>query len=163
MASHELPPSHSPNLALLHPTQEEKLETWKLNGASWRGTMSLPIYIRRETHLENQAFTKDGGITFWILVDSSLPPNERPILGSCESFQKRALVARAGRLEHVVSHGIGSVFCNPDYRRRGYAQRMIEELGMKLDTWNQEHGKKTDFTVLYSDIGKVCKRLRILC
>ena len=65
-------------------------------------------------------------------------------------------------MEDVVSHGIGSVFCNPDYRRRGFAQRMIEELGKKLDTWNQEDRKKTDFTVLYSDIGKVYKRLDIL-
>lgn len=121
--------------------------------------MPLQIYLRRETHLENQAFTKDGGLTFWILVDSTLPPNERPILGSCESFRKRALVASAEKLEDAVSHGIGSVFCNPAYRRRGYAQRMIEELGKKLDTWNQEVGKKTAFTVLYSDIGKVCKKL----
>lgn len=162
MAAYELPSSHSPNLVLLHPTQEEKIETWKLNGASWRGTMPICTYLRRETQLENQAFTKDGGITFWILVDSTLPPNERPILGSCESFRKRALVSRAGSLEEVVSHGIGSVFCNPDYRRRGYAQRMMEELGKKLDTWNQESGKKTDFTVLYSDIGKVCNRFIIL-
>ena len=161
MAVCEIPPSDSPNLALLHPTQEEKVETWKLNGASWRGAMSLPTYLRRETHLENQAFTRDGGITFWILVDSTLPPNERPILASCESFRKRALIARAERLEDTISHGIGSVFCNPDYRRRGYAQRMIEELGKKLDTWNQENGKKADFTVLFSDIGKVCKRSEV--
>ena len=110
---------------------------------------------------ESQAFTKDGGITFWILVDSTLPPNERPVLGSCESLRKRALVARCGKLEEVVSHGIGSVFCNPDYRGRGYAQRMMEELGKKLETWNQENGKMTDFTVLYSDIGKVCRILGI--
>ena len=119
----------------------------------------LSTYLRRETHLENQAFTKDGGITFWILVDSTVPSNERPILGSCESFRKRALVARAGKLEDVISHGVGSVFCNPEYRRRGYAQRMMEELGKKLDTWNQEDGKRTSFTVLYSDIGKVCKTI----
>ena len=157
MAVSKLPPSDSPNLALLHPTRHEKVETWKLNGDSWRGTMPLQTYLRRETHLENQDFTKDGGITFWILVDSTLPPNERPILASCESFRKRALVARAGKVEDVFSHGIGSVFCNPQYRRRGYAQRMMEELGKELDTWEQEDGKRTDFTVLYSDIGKVCK------
>lgn len=160
MVAYILPSSDSPNLALLQPTQQEKVETWKLNGSSWRGTMSLSMYLQREAHLENQAFTRDGGITFWILVDSTLPLNERPILGSCESFRKRALVASAGKIEDVVSHGIGSVFCNPKYRRRGYAQRMLVELGKSLDTWNQEDGKRTDFTVLYSDIGKVRRRLR---
>ena len=158
MAAYELPASHSPNLALLHPTPEEKIKTWQLNGASWRGTMPIATYLRRENHLENQAFTGHGGITFWILVDSTLPPNERPILGSCESFRKRALVARFGKLQEVVSHGIGSVFCDPKYRGRGYAQRMMEELGKKLETWNQEEGTMTDFTVLYSDIGKVCRK-----
>ena len=159
MAACKLPSSDSPNLALLHPTEQEKVETWKLNGSSWRGTMPLSIYLRREVHLENQAFTKDGGITFWILVDRTLAPNERPILGSCESLRKRALVAKDGKVADVVSHGIGSVFCNPEYRRRGYAQRMMEELGKKLDTWKQEDGRRTDFTVLYSDIGKVRKIL----
>lgn len=157
MAACKLPSSDSPNLALLHPTQQEKVETWNLNGHSWRGTMPLSIYLCREAHLENQAFTKDGGITFWILVDRTLPPNERPILGSCESLRKRALVARDGKVADVISHGIGSVFCNPEYRGRGYAKRMMEELGKKLDTWKQEDGRRTDFTVLYSDIGKVRK------
>ena len=159
MTACKLPSSDSPNLALLHPTQQEKEETWKLNGSSWRGSMPLSIYLRREAHLENQAFTKDGGITFWILVDRTLSPDERPILGSCESLRKRALVAKDGKVAEVVSHGIGSVFCNPEYRRRGYAQRMMEELGKNLGTWKQEDGRRTDFTVLYSDIGKVCKIL----
>ena len=61
-------------------------------------------------------------------------------------------------MENSVSHGIGSVFCNPEYRGRGYAQRMMAELGKKLDTWNQGQGTKTYFTVLYSDIGKVGKK-----
>ncbi len=152
----DLPPSEATTLALLHPTAEEKIAIWNLNGQIWRGNMDLPTYIRREKHLENQAFTKDGGITFWILVDSTLAPNERPILASCESLRKRALIADGnGQVTDIVSHGIGSVFCNPEYRGRGYAQRMITELGNKLDNWQQKQGERTSFTILYSDIGKV--------
>lgn len=151
-----LPPSDSPHLTLLHPTPQEKIAIWTLNGQAWRGRMDLPTYVRRETHLENQAFTRGGGITFWILVDISLPPNKRPILASCESLRKRALIAgEDGQLKDITSHGIGSVFCNPAYRGRGYAQRMIIELGHNLDHWQQENGKRASFTVLYSDIGKV--------
>lgn len=152
----DLPPSDSLDLALLHPTPEEKIATWNMNGQAWRGRMDLPTYVRRETHLEDQAFTRDGGVTFWILVDISLPPNKRPILASCESLRKRALMARGnGLLKDITSHGIGSVFCDPAYRGRGYAQRMIIELGHKLDYWQQETGQRASFTVLYSDIGKV--------
>lgn len=118
--------------------------------------MDLPTYLRRETHLENQAFTRDGGITFWILVDTTLPPNARPILASCESLRKRAVIARGdGQVSDIISHGIGSVFCNLEHRGRGYAQRMITELGKKLDNWQQKDEERASFTVLYSDIGKV--------
>ena len=155
-ASSELPLADSPNLALLHPTPEEKQLTWKLNGQAWRGSMNIETYLRREVHLENQVFTRDGGVTFWILVDTSLPPNARPILSSCESLRKRALIRRGNsKVEETISHGIGSVFCNPEYRGRGYARRMIKELGEKLDHWQQKIGQRASFTVLYSDIGKV--------
>ncbi|KAL6719318.1 hypothetical protein ACLMJK_003557 [Lecanora helva] len=154
-AGSTLPPGNSPNLVLTHPTPEEKQATWKLNGQAWRGTMDISTYVRREAHLEDQAFTRDGGITFWILVDTTLPPNARSILASCETFRKKALIARENNeVEQITSHGIGSVFCNPEYRGRGYAQRMIKELGMMLEHWQQKNGERTSFTVLYSDIGK---------
>lgn len=60
-----------------------------------------------------------------------------------------------GTVEEVVSHVIGNVFCDPQLRGRGYAARMMEEIGEKLYTWQQEDGRKVDYTVLYSDIGKV--------
>ena len=166
MTSSEFPASSAPTLTLVHPTEEEKLQTWKLNGKSWAGRLSMETYIKRETFLANQAFTRDGGITYWILVDSTKSMKERAILASCESLRKRALVARAekdgaGEVEEVVSHGIGSVFCNPEYRGRGYARRMVEELARTLDTWQQPDGKRTDFTVLYSDIGKVCETISV--
>ena len=154
--SPELPPADSPNLTLLHPTPQEKLATWTLNGQAWRGSMDISTYLRREAYLENQDFTTSGGITFWILVDATLPPDARPILSSCESLRKRAVIARTnGKMAEITSHGIASVFCNPKYRRRGYTQRMITELGKKLDNWQQKDGERANFTVLYSDIGKV--------
>ena len=155
-----LPSPSDPNLTLAQATPEEKLETWRLNGTEWAGRLPLEAYLRREKHLADQTFTRNGGITFWILVDGRKEPNNREILASCESLRKRALVARAetdgdGDVEEIVSHGIGSVFCNPEYRGKGYASRMLEELATKLDTWQQPYGRQSDFTVLFSDIGKV--------
>lgn len=57
-------------------------------------------------------------------------------------------------MQDIVAHGVGSVFCNPAYRGRGYAGRMMLELGKNLEVWQQEEGCKAHFTVLYSDIGK---------
>lgn len=155
-ASRLLPDANSPNLHLTHPTDEEKLETWTLNSASWRGALRQPDYLEREEYLTKAPLARDGGVTHWILVDKELLPNRRPILGSCETLRKRALISKNGEVTDVITHGIGSVFCNPDYRGRGYASRMMRELGERLRTWQADKmTTKCAFSVLWSDIGKI--------
>ena len=149
--------STHPTLHLAEATPEEKTQTWSLNGQSWRGALSLPLYLDREHHLAAQSLTRHGGIRYWVLTNKPSAHDERRIvLSTCESLQKRALVAtKHGEVEEVISYGIGSVFCRNEYRGRGYANRMMKELGRTLEVWGQNSGKKTNFTVLYSDIGKV--------
>lgn len=156
-SSDGLPLSTSASLSLVHPTEAERRAIWLLNGQSWRGALSVPAYFRREEFLGNQPLTRNGGLSFWVLADSSTTPsNPRRILASCETIRKRALIARPGRrAEEVVSHGIGSVFCDPRFRGRGYAGRMMRELGQILDNSRREAEMSTSFTVLFSDIGKV--------
>ena len=156
-----LPNGNSPTIALVNPTEEEQLIQSKLNGAEWRGALSPAAYLRREATLSQQALTKDGGITYWILVDTALENNPldpesgtRLPLASCETYRKKALVWQDGKLQEVVSHGVGSVFCGQHLRKRGYAQRMMRELGKTLRT-HQTDGKECLFTILHSDIGKV--------
>jgi hypothetical protein len=133
----------------------------KLNGAEWRGALSPSAYLRREITLSQQALTKEGGITYWILVDTALENNPldpqsgtRLPLASCETYRKKALVWRDGKLQEMVSHGVGSVFCGQHLRGRGYAQRMMKELGKALQ-FHQIDSRECLFTILYSDIGKV--------
>lgn len=155
----------SSTLLLVHPNEAEKLIQFKLNGAEWRGALSLPAYLRREEILSQQSLTKDGGITYWILVDTSLENNPldpdsgtRLPLASCETYRKRALVWQDGNVQEVVCHGIGSVFCAAHLRKRGYAQRMMRELGQALRTHQADKTTPSVFSVLYSDIGKVSHR-----
>ncbi len=148
----DLPSADSPTVVLAQATEEEKLAQWRKNGVSWKGVLSDEAYLRREDHLAKQRLTRDGGLSFWVLVDSSCEP--RRVLAGCESFKKKALVARNGRVEQAVAHGIGSVFCASEMRRRGYAARMLRDLGVKLRTWQTDQYPCL-FSVLYSDIGKV--------
>jgi hypothetical protein len=152
----------APSLVLVHPTEAEKQIQFNLNGAEWRGALSLPAYLRREAALAQTALTRDGGITYWILVDTSLPHNPldpdsgtRLPLASCETYRKKALVWQNGELKEVVCHGIGSVYCAKHLRKRGYAQRMMKELGKALRTHQTAEGTESLFSVLYSDIGPV--------
>jgi hypothetical protein len=155
-AARTLPDSKSPNLHLTHPTEEEKVETWTLNSTSWGGALNQQDYLEREEYLTKAPLARDGGVTHWILVDKELPPNRRPILASCETLRKRSLIRRDGTVTAMVSHGIGSVFCDPEYRGKGYASRMMRELGAKLRTWQAgPKGKTCGFSALWSDIGKL--------
>ncbi|KAF2120916.1 hypothetical protein BDV96DRAFT_485399 [Lophiotrema nucula] len=162
MGSHvDLPDGRSPNLAIVHPTEEEKLIQFKLNGAEWRGALSLEAYLRREEVLASQSLTKDGGITYWILVDTTMKENPydpdtsaRLPLASCETYRKKALVWKDGQIYETITHGIGSVFCASHLRKRGYAQRLMHEVGKALETYQTTKETKCFFSVLFSDIGK---------
>lgn len=160
----ELPHGSSPNLALVHPTKEELLIQFKLNGAEWRGALSLEAYLRREDVLARQDYTKDGGISYWILIDKSASTNPldpassaRLPLASCETYRKKALVWKDGELKEIITHGIGSVYCAPHLRGRKYAQRMMQEVGEVLRTYQTDEKTDCMFSVLFSDIGKVSR------
>ncbi|KAL1986978.1 hypothetical protein VTN96DRAFT_5134 [Rasamsonia emersonii] len=154
--SDTLPHGDSPNLELVPATPEERLEVLRLNSAAWKGPLSVEKYIEREDHLSKQNLTRDGGLTIWILVDPRQQPGNRTILSSCETLRKPAFLAYDGKVEDIICHGIGSVFVRPEFRGRGYAGRMMHELGKKLDTWQAEKlpRKRGVFSVLFSDVGK---------
>ncbi|KAL3420010.1 lysine acetyltransferase (GNAT family protein) [Phlyctema vagabunda] len=152
MGSVELPDYQSKSLALVNPTPEEQVAVWNMNALAWRGALSHADYLDREIYLTTVPLACEKGVSHWILVDSTLPPNERQILASCESLRKRALVARNGSTKEVITHGVGSVFCDPQYRGRKYASRMMSEMAEKLKEWQTEQ-YECKFSILYSDIG----------
>lgn len=151
-----LPDRDSPEVHLVVATPEEIIKQQHANSDEWRGVLSLPAYLRREEHLVDQDLTRDGGLTGWVLVYQPAGSDEkdRQVLCGCETIKKRALVASANTVEAVTAHGVCSVFCPPQYRGKGYASRMIADLGEKLKTW-QSNGQNNLFSVLWSDIGKV--------
>lgn len=149
----EFPDAQSPSLYLTNPTPEERLGTWNLNFVNWGTALPLPDYIERERYLMTVPLAKDNGLTHWVLVERGLPPNQRPILASCESLRKPVLLAKGGVVKENITHGIGSVFSNPRFRGRGYASRMLRELAPILKKWQVESADQVPFSILYSDIG----------
>ena len=150
----DLPDSSSPDLHLSHPTPGEYVKIWTKTSASWRDSLTHEDYLQESLFLTTVPLARDGGMTTWILVDKKLPQDHRPILCSCESFLNRSLRSDAdGEVEDVVVHGIASVFCPPEYRRRGYAARFMTEIAKTLYIWHSDQAKVVG-SVLYSDIGK---------
>jgi GNAT superfamily N-acetyltransferase len=150
-----LPAGDSPDLILVPATASERIASIRLNSVAWKGPLDVETYIQREDHLLQQRLTRDG-LTCWVLVDGREPEDSRTILSSCESYRKSALLAHDGTVEKVSTHGVGSVYCRPEFRGKGYAKRMLEELSVKLETWGMEKEarRRSLFTVLFSDIGK---------
>ena len=148
-----LPCSSSSDLVLGHPTPEECCSIWELTFPEWGDALTLPEYLEESVFLTSVPLAKDGGMTTWILVDRHLPPNHRPILCSCETFRKRSFVSKNGMSSEKIVHGVASVFCNPAYRRCGFASRMMVELAKVLRTW-QTTAEDCAGSVVYSDIGK---------
>lgn len=73
---------------------------------------------------------------------------------SCETFRNHTFVTdREGHFSEVITHSVASVFCNPKYRRRGYATRLLAELAEILPSWQAESGRCIG-SILFSDIGK---------
>ncbi|KAL2862775.1 uncharacterized protein BJX67DRAFT_291923 [Aspergillus lucknowensis] len=151
----ELPHGDSPELVLVQATPAERIESIKLNSTEWKGPLDLDSYIAREETLLQQRLTKNR-LSCWVLVDRREPEDRRTILSSCETYKKAAMVARGGKLENALAHGVGSVYCRPEFRGKGYAKRMLQELSKKIDAWHTEgdRGERPLFSVLFSDIGK---------
>lgn len=154
MSNTELPSKDSADLYLVEATHEEITAQQHVNSDEWKGALNLEQYLRREDHLSQQDLTKDGGLTSWMLVYQPDANGPRQVVCGCETIKKRALLGKDGQVEDVSCHGVCSVFCPPAFRGRGYAGRMITDLGKRLDGWQAEDGKPTPFSVLYSDIGK---------
>ncbi|CAN8102335.1 unnamed protein product [Discula destructiva] len=169
----ELPSSSSPDLVLAESTKAELQYIWALHHPMWGPALKLEDYLNREEFLMTVPLAKNGGVTHWILTNKNGSPDNRPIYASCESLRKRALASRVGPdgqvvIQDGIAHGIASVFTNPTYRGKGYASRMMAELGPKLKEWSEgrkepKSGGSGDeetvvtrslFSVLYSDIGK---------
>lgn len=149
-----LPDAQSPDLHLSHPTAGECQTVWKLGSLAWTDALSLPQYLEESAYLTTVPLAKDGVMTNWILTDKNLPPDQRPILCSCETFRKRGFISdRDGNLTEKIIHGVASVFCDPVLRLRGYGSRLMRELAEILRTFQAETTMSIG-SVLYSDIGK---------
>ena len=159
-----LPDSNSPTLQLVRPTPPEIHAQILRHSKDWRGTLSVPAYVEREKILVEQVLTREGGLTPWILVDSTVDKAEqRTTLSGCESIRKQALVREEDENGNVsvrdaICHGVASVYTPEEARQKGYGARMMQEAAKSLKTWQQvmEQGQSTKvaFSVLYSDIGK---------
>ncbi|KAI4212493.1 MAG: hypothetical protein LQ351_004745 [Letrouitia transgressa] len=153
-AIHPLPDSLSCSLVLVNPTDEELEAIYKLSFAEWGDALTLPQYLEESHFLTEVPLAKNGGMASWILTTKDLLPNQRPILASCETFRKRAFMSnKEGQMSENVIYGIASVFVNPDYRRRGYGFRLMNELAEILPKMHRETLPLVG-SILYSDIGK---------
>lgn len=99
----ELPDAQSSALHLTHPTPGECQVVWRLSSLAWTDALSLPQYLEKSAYLTTVPLARDRVMTNWILTDKNLPPGQRPILCSCETFRKRAFISdRDGNVSEKI-------------------------------------------------------------
>jgi GNAT superfamily N-acetyltransferase len=150
--AHQKAVADFPDLFLTHPFPSELPSLFDSTAPEWRGALAESQYIEQciELVLLDSVHPPPNLVhSDWILVDNRLPVAERKILSSCETFRKRVLIQRPERnVEEKVVYGIASVFTAPEFRRKGYARRMLLDLA---EFYKKE---KCAGTLLFSDIGK---------
>lgn len=145
----------SPNLIITNPTPSERQQIWTATHPNWGSALSLQGYLDREAYLLGIPLARDGGLTPWILTDAALPPDQRPVLSSCETLRKRVLVGGPdGAIREAYGHGVASVFTYPEQRGKGYAAKMMSLLAETLAKRQREKDGDAICSVLFSDIGK---------
>lgn len=87
-----LPDSNTPDLFLTNPTKDELEVVYRMSFVEWGDSLTLPQYLEESEYLTEVPLARNGGMISWILTDKTQPPKQRPILGSCETFRKRAFV-----------------------------------------------------------------------
>lgn len=149
-----LPNARSPSLHLAHPTDLENLAIWELTADAWKDALSVDMYVQEAAYLMTVPLARNGGMTQWVLVDKNLPPDQRPLLASCETFLKRSWISDTdGNVTEAITHGVASVFTDTRLRGQGYASRLMTELAEELRIWQTETTKCVA-SILFSDIGK---------
>jgi hypothetical protein len=148
------PSADSSYLRLGRPTTEELNKIDEETASAWRDALTHSTYLKESSSLRSGTLGRNCGMTNWILVDGRLPPNQRPILSSCETFRKLTLMSDSnGKVADTIVYGIASVFCPRQYRGRSYAKRMMQELALKLPTYRTDR-ERCIGSILFSDIGR---------
>jgi len=157
--THPAPILGPSTLTLREATPAEKVLCWRTNAASWAGRLTVDDYVLRETINGSGLLTDNGGIKYWVFVESRITSSqdvevggEEVIYASVESLRKEIVVRDGEGVRRERCWAVASVFTPEKWRRRGIAAEMMRKLGEWFDG---EGGGEGRISVLYSDVG-VC-------
>jgi hypothetical protein len=164
-----LPAWDSSTLALLPPTDDERITQWSLCAKTWGGSDEIEEFVEGERRLATQ-LGLGSGIFHWILVDTAedvRPGQQRTILSSLETLRRNAVYSfddnGSRKVKDTTCYGVAAVHCPKEYRGNGYARRLITEVGRLLRADTPNFGvSECHFSVLYSGVGAV-RSLSLRC
>lgn len=137
-------------LTLETATREERTLITEHTYPQWGGAMSWETYLARQLD-DDGVLNRNGGLTAWLLTDGEarVEDRPRPILSSCETLRKRAIVrGKDGVVTDGLAYGVASVFTPKEARGHKHAGTMMGMLSEMLAR------KGALFSILFSDIGK---------
>lgn len=151
------------NLKLELVTDQEIIDyTTSQSSDTWKGRLSVEEYVQKQYHTTNSALAsqdpkKFTGLFVFVFKNLDLPDTDKfsQIVSSCETMNRMAYIVKDGEIKELVAPCIGSVYCIPDHRKRGYTAKMIDA----LNRYWEERLPNESFMFLYSEIGEYYSRV----
>ncbi|KAG9124915.1 hypothetical protein FRC07_009747 [Ceratobasidium sp. 392] len=159
---------HPLDQLILRPaSRAQEIESRKRSSVEWAHWLTLEEYLKRDEEAEILDHAKDGKLTTWVLVPAT-NPETLDFMCACETYQRNALLLPANTAKSIpaIGYGIASVFTPSQFRRKGYAARMMSLLHFAIAkpaglpafpaTWGTPPTRRQSLgivSVLYSDVG----------
>lgn len=164
---HFAPPPAGPSLKMVPATSEEE---FLIRKRRWMPPYTLSGFIALEQQIAS------CGAKQWISFEDGLDKlqdkqhlAERNIVGSFKTASRRALLATRStdnqvRIEEIQCKLMSSLFVFEEFRRKGFAQKMMRDMKTVIQAPNAAQNEDLRFLYFYSIVGKVlsCKAKIVL-
>ena len=111
-------------------TSDQRLECYKLAAAAFGPALSEPDFIERETILNDQPLTRNGGCRVWCLYRANAPSQ---VLSTCRTIRRTIFFKDSHGVREDIGYCIASVVTNTEYRGQGLASLLLQNVAQWLD------------------------------
>ncbi|KAK6088010.1 hypothetical protein SCUP234_01076 [Seiridium cupressi] len=126
-------------------TFEQRAQCCKLAAIEFGAPLTTFDYLEREQYLGDLALTRNNGWRFWCLY---LATNLEVVLATCKTIRRDIIVRDAKGVREERGYCIASVVTNPQFRGRGLASLLLEQIAAWIDGPGDAYA-----SMLYTSIG----------
>ncbi|KAF1851890.1 uncharacterized protein K460DRAFT_413384 [Cucurbitaria berberidis CBS 394.84] len=111
-------------------TPDQRLQCYKLAAAAFGSHLSEADFVDRETFLNDQPLTRNGGCRVWCLYRANAPST---VLSTCRTIRRAILLKDSHGIREEIGYCIVSVVTSTEHRGQGLASLLLHHVAQWLD------------------------------